>query len=393
MAPGAGARRSIPGRVQRVLDVATGTGMVAYGARAPAAAARSSGSIRARRCWTRARARLRRRSPELAERVTLRRAARPSGCRSPTASSTRLTFTYLLRYVDDRAATMRELARVVQPGRPDRDGGVRRAAQRRAAQPLWRVYTRVGLPVLGRFVSRGVVRGRALPRPEHRGAATQAAAGSDRRSGARPGSRDVHVRRMSFGAGRRDVGCREGWPTDRAQARATRVLRAAPGRLARPRHAAAPAVHGLAPELRGARRGGGADAARRPAASPRSARSSSPSGVSAHALDELNGRPLRHPAFAPDADRARRRWARWRGRRGDRRRGRDHRLAAADPARARRARCSCSPTTSSSPAGASTPTSGSRVAWGGVPGVHRLLRQRPRRSARRACWSPPPAAC
>ena len=27
-----------------------------------------------------------------------------------------LTFTYLLRYVDDRAATMRELARVVKPG-------------------------------------------------------------------------------------------------------------------------------------------------------------------------------------------------------------------------------------------------------------------------------------
>ena len=36
-----------------------------------------------------------------------------------------LTFTYLLRYVDDPAATIRELARVVQPGRDDRRARVR----------------------------------------------------------------------------------------------------------------------------------------------------------------------------------------------------------------------------------------------------------------------------
>ena len=73
-----------------------------------------------------------------------------------------------------------------------------------------------------------------------------------------------------------------------------RVLRAAPGRLARLRHAAPPAVHGLAP-----------------LATSRSARRSRPCfhldrmlwtlaafalamGVAAHALDELNGRPLAH---------------------------------------------------------------------------------------------------
>ncbi|HSC03228.1 MAG TPA: ubiquinone/menaquinone biosynthesis methyltransferase [Solirubrobacteraceae bacterium] len=63
-----------------------------------------------------------------------------------------LTFTYLLRYVDDRAATMRELARVVKPG--GRIGmvefGVPASAPLRAA---WRVHTRVGLPLLGRAVS------------------------------------------------------------------------------------------------------------------------------------------------------------------------------------------------------------------------------------------------
>ena len=76
-------------------------------------------------------------------------------------------------------------------------------------------------------------------------------------------------------------------------------------RLARPRHAAAPALHRLAPLLRGARRGG------------RDARSTLGRlgwalgafflavGVAAHALDELHGRPLRTRAVRPHADRAR----------------------------------------------------------------------------------------
>ena len=37
-----------------------------------------------------------------------------------------LTFTYLLRYVEDPAATLRELARVVRPGGDDRRARVRR---------------------------------------------------------------------------------------------------------------------------------------------------------------------------------------------------------------------------------------------------------------------------
>jgi demethylmenaquinone methyltransferase/2-methoxy-6-polyprenyl-1,4-benzoquinol methylase len=64
-----------------------------------------------------------------------------------------LTFTYLLRYVEDPAATIGELARVVKPG--GRVGslefGVPPLAPARAA---WRVYTAVGLPALGRLASR-----------------------------------------------------------------------------------------------------------------------------------------------------------------------------------------------------------------------------------------------
>lgn len=59
-----------------------------------------------------------------------------------------VTFTYLLRYVDDPEATLRELARVLRPG------GVMASLEFHVPQhPVWRAgwhaHTRLGLPLLG----------------------------------------------------------------------------------------------------------------------------------------------------------------------------------------------------------------------------------------------------
>jgi demethylmenaquinone methyltransferase/2-methoxy-6-polyprenyl-1,4-benzoquinol methylase len=109
-----------------------------------------------------------------------------------------LTFTYLLRYVDDRLATMRELARVVRPG--GRIGMVEFGVPSRPAlRTAWRLWTRLGLPALGRLVSPAWVEvGRFLgPSIERLYAEEPDLAGLWRAAGLR----DVQVRRMSFGAG------------------------------------------------------------------------------------------------------------------------------------------------------------------------------------------------
>jgi demethylmenaquinone methyltransferase/2-methoxy-6-polyprenyl-1,4-benzoquinol methylase len=65
-----------------------------------------------------------------------------------------VTFTYLLRYVDDPAATLRELARVLRPG-----GKLASLEFFVPPYPLaraaWELYVRVGLPLAGSVVSPG----------------------------------------------------------------------------------------------------------------------------------------------------------------------------------------------------------------------------------------------
>jgi demethylmenaquinone methyltransferase / 2-methoxy-6-polyprenyl-1,4-benzoquinol methylase len=189
---------------ERVLDVATGTGMVAVAvARRSACEVVAIDQSEAMLAATGARVR---RDPRLASQVSL---VRGEAERLPFADAEfdALTFTYLLRYVDDRAATMRELARVVKPG--GRIGmvefGVPCAAPLRA---LWRVHTRVGLPLVGRLVSPAWLEvGRFLgPSIEELRALEPDLVGLWEASGIR----DVHLRDMSFGAGLVMSGVRDG---------------------------------------------------------------------------------------------------------------------------------------------------------------------------------------
>ncbi len=180
---------------QRVLDVATGTGLVAFEL-VRRGGCEVTGIDQSDRMLATAREQLTR-DAALAEHVTF---VSGQAERLPFADGEfdALTFTYLLRYVDDRAATMRELARVVAPG--GRIGMVEFGVP--PAGPLlalWRVYTRVGLPLLGRLLSTAWFEvGRFLgPNIEqlHRQAPDLPALWRS------AGIGQVHERRMSFGAG------------------------------------------------------------------------------------------------------------------------------------------------------------------------------------------------
>jgi demethylmenaquinone methyltransferase/2-methoxy-6-polyprenyl-1,4-benzoquinol methylase len=64
-----------------------------------------------------------------------------------------LTFTYLLRYVEDPAATLRELARVVRPG--GTIAGLEFGVPRGVWRPLWELWVGIGLPGAGRVIGDG----------------------------------------------------------------------------------------------------------------------------------------------------------------------------------------------------------------------------------------------
>jgi demethylmenaquinone methyltransferase/2-methoxy-6-polyprenyl-1,4-benzoquinol methylase len=110
-----------------------------------------------------------------------------------------LTFTYLLRYVADPAATLRELARVVRPG--GTIAGLEFAVPRGVWRPLWELYVRAGLPVAGAVAGNGwrevgsflggSIRSFYAAWPESRLEEAWRAAGID----------DVRSRRLSLGGG------------------------------------------------------------------------------------------------------------------------------------------------------------------------------------------------
>ena len=111
-----------------------------------------------------------------------------------------LTVTYLLRYVEDPRATLQELARVVRPGGrvASLEFGVPPWLPARAA---WRLYTAVGLPALGRLASHewyevGRFLGPSI-RGFYRRHPLEALVGYWREAGLE----EVEVRRMSLGGG------------------------------------------------------------------------------------------------------------------------------------------------------------------------------------------------
>ena len=267
----------------RILDVATGTGMVA------------DGLVRRYRCRVvgldqsadmLATARTRRGVfEELVE-------ARAEQLPFPDASFDHLTFTYLLRYVDDPAMVMRELARVVKPG--GRVSSLEFAVPSGVWRPMWWLYTRIGLPLAGRLVSPkwsavGAFLGPSIERfyAAHPQAAVE-------RYWRDAGLVDVRMKRMSLGGGV--------------------VMSATRAHQSRPIAAAA----GLAPAFYAARSGGWRDywtllhppytvwhlsyvllgAAIAPSPDPRIVGGALLAfglavGIGAHAFDELRGRPLR----------------------------------------------------------------------------------------------------
>jgi len=140
----------IPPDATRVLDVATGTAAVAIELARAEPGRTIVGVDQSAEMLAAGRERVERAG--LNERIELRESraeALPFGDGELDA----LTFTYLLRYVDDVPATLRELARVVRPGGTVAmlEFGLPRGPWR----PLWELYVRVGLPTAGAVVSPG----------------------------------------------------------------------------------------------------------------------------------------------------------------------------------------------------------------------------------------------
>jgi len=185
-----------PARGEHILDVATGTGMVVAELLARAHCT-VVGLDQSAEMLARARARFAA-GPD-SERVEL--ISGQAEC-LPFADATfdALTFTYLLRYVDDPPATMRELARVLKPGGriASLEFGV---PPRPLPRALWRFYTAVGLPTLGRLFSREWFEVGRFLGPSIAGFYTRHPLPAIVGYWHAAGLQDVRVRRMSLGGG------------------------------------------------------------------------------------------------------------------------------------------------------------------------------------------------
>jgi demethylmenaquinone methyltransferase / 2-methoxy-6-polyprenyl-1,4-benzoquinol methylase len=110
-----------------------------------------------------------------------------------------LTFTYLVRYVEDPAATLVELARVVRPGGVI--AGLEFGLPKGVWRPLWELYVRVGLPLAGRVISPGWHEVGTFLGPSIRELHARHPISEQVALWRAAGIEDVRVRRLSLGGG------------------------------------------------------------------------------------------------------------------------------------------------------------------------------------------------
>jgi demethylmenaquinone methyltransferase/2-methoxy-6-polyprenyl-1,4-benzoquinol methylase len=183
----------VPRSAVKVLDVATGTAAVAIELARTVPERTVVGVDQSPEMLAAGRARVERAG--LGGRIELRE-GRAESLPFADGEFDALTFTYLLRYVDDPLATMRGLARVVRPG------GVVAMLEfdvpRGMWRPLWELYVRVGLPLAGAIVSPGWREVGGFLGPSIRGFHERVSLGDLWREA---GIADVRARRLSLGGG------------------------------------------------------------------------------------------------------------------------------------------------------------------------------------------------
>jgi len=150
-------------------------------------------------------------SPEMLEvgrkRVTLAGATRQVRLQQADARSLpfdddrfdALTFTYLLRYVEDPAATLKELARVVRPG--GTIAGLEFGVPDGIWRAPWELWVRVGLPTAGRLVGHGWAEVGAFLGPSIREHYADWPLPRLLQAWREAGIEDVRARRLSLGGG------------------------------------------------------------------------------------------------------------------------------------------------------------------------------------------------
>jgi demethylmenaquinone methyltransferase/2-methoxy-6-polyprenyl-1,4-benzoquinol methylase len=186
----------VPAHAKRTVDVASGTAAVAIALARAEPERTIVGIDQSKEMLAAGRARVERAG--LGSRIELRE-GRAEALPFTDGEFDALTFTYLLRYVDDPAATMRELARVVKPGGviAMQEFGLPRGIWR----PLWELYVRVGLPIAGAVVSPGWHEVGSFLGPSIRGFYARLPLEAQLALWRDAGITDVRCRRLSVGGG------------------------------------------------------------------------------------------------------------------------------------------------------------------------------------------------